>query len=51
MTVTTKLETFDQGTCDIRRYEGEDDDVADADADEEDEVSQADDGSRQNVEY
>jgi len=39
---------FDQGTSDFGRYEG--DDCDDADADEEDEASQADDGSMQNVE-
>jgi len=44
----TELERFDLGTSDIDRYEGEDGD--DTDADEEEEASQADDGSTQNVE-
>jgi hypothetical protein len=42
----TELERFDLGTSDVDGYEGEDCD----DADEEEEVSQADDGSTQNVE-
>jgi hypothetical protein len=41
-------ERFEQGTCDVDRYEGEDGD--DADADREEEASQADEGSTQNVE-
>jgi len=44
----TELERFDLGTSDVDGYEGEAGD--DADADEEDEASQADDGSTQNVE-
>jgi len=46
----TELERFDLGTGDVDGYEGEDDDNGDADADGEKEVSQADDGSMQNVE-
>jgi hypothetical protein len=42
----TELEWFDVGTSDVDRYEGEDGD----DADEEEEASQVDDGSTQNVE-
>jgi hypothetical protein len=42
----TELERFDLGTRDVDRYEGEDGD----NADEEEEASQADDGSTQNVE-
>ena len=38
---------IDQGPSDVDRYEGEDGDDADAD---EEEASQADDGSTQNVE-
>jgi hypothetical protein len=45
---STELERFDLGTSDVDRYEGEDGD--DADADEEEEALQADDGSTQNVE-
>jgi len=45
---TTQLERIDLGTSDVDRYEGEDGD--NADADEEEEGSQADDGSTQNVE-
>jgi hypothetical protein len=44
----TELERFDLGTSDVDRYEGEDGD--DADADQEEEASQPDDGSMQNVE-
>jgi len=44
----TELEMFDPGTSDVNRYESKDGD--DADADEEEEASQADDGSTQNVE-
>jgi len=44
----TELERFDLGTSDVGGYEGEDGD--DAYADEEEEASQADDGSTQNVE-
>jgi hypothetical protein len=44
----TELERFDLGTSDVDGYEGEDGDVADAD--EEEEPSQAEDGSTQNVE-
>jgi hypothetical protein len=44
----TELERFDLGTSDFDVYEGEDGD--DADADEEEEASLADDGSMQNVE-
>jgi hypothetical protein len=44
----TELERFDLGTSDVDRYEGEDGD--DADPDEEEAASQADDGSTQNVE-
>jgi len=46
----TELERFDLGTSDVDRYEGEDGDAADVDADEEEEPSQADNGSTQNVE-
>ena len=46
----TELKRFDLGTSDVDRYEGEDGHDADVDADEEEEVSQADDGSTQNVE-
>jgi len=44
----TELERFDLGTSDVDGYEGEDGD--DVDADEEEEPSQAEDGSTQNVE-
>jgi hypothetical protein len=44
----TELVKFDLRTCDVDVYEGEDGD--DADADNEEEASQADDGSTQNVE-
>jgi len=44
----TELERFDLGTSDVDGYEGEDCD--DAYADEDEEASQADDGSTQNVE-
>jgi hypothetical protein len=44
----TELERFDLGTDDVDRYEGEDGDNADADAEEE--ALKADDGSTQNVE-
>jgi len=44
----TELEIFELGTSDVDRYEGED--GYDADADDEEEASQADDGSTQNVE-
>jgi len=44
----TALERFDLGTSHGDGYEG--DDCEDADADEEEEASQADDGSRQNLE-
>jgi hypothetical protein len=44
----TELERFDLGTSDVDGFEGEYGD--DADADEEEEASQADDGSTQNVE-
>jgi len=44
----TELERFHLGTSDVDGYEGEGGD--DADADEEEEASQADDGSTQNVE-
>jgi len=44
----TELERFDLGTSEVDGYEGEDGDVADAD--EEEEPSQAEDGSTQNVE-
>jgi hypothetical protein len=43
----TELEKFDRGTSDVDVYEGED--GKDLDADEEEEVSQADDASLQNV--
>jgi len=45
---TTELDRFDLGTSDVDGYEGEDGD--DAYADEEEEASQANDGSTQNVE-
>jgi len=44
----TELVRFDLGTSDVNEYEGEDSD--DASADEEEEASQADDGTTQNVE-
>jgi len=44
----TELERFDLGTSGVDRYEGEDGD--DVDADEEEEASQANDGSTHNVE-
>ena len=44
----TELERFDLGTSDVDGYEGEDGD--DADADKEEEASQAYNGSTQNVE-
>jgi len=44
----TELEWFELGTSDVDGYEGEDGN--DADADQEEEASQADDGSTQNVE-
>jgi len=44
----TELERFELGTSDVDGYEGEDGN--DVDADEEEETSQADDGSTQNVE-
>jgi len=47
---TTELDRFDLGTSDVDGYEGEDGDDADADANEEDEASQLDDGLTQNVE-
>jgi hypothetical protein len=43
----TELERFDLGTSDVDGYEGEDGN--DADADEEEEASQAKDGLTQNV--
>jgi len=43
----TELELFGLGTSDVNRYVGDDGDVADAD--EEEEASQADDGSTNNV--
>jgi hypothetical protein len=43
----TELERFDLGTSDVEVYEGEDGD--DADSDEEEDASQAEDGSTQNV--
>jgi len=46
----TELERFDLGTSDVDGYESEDGQYADADADEEEEASQVDDGSTQNVE-
>jgi hypothetical protein len=45
----TELEMFDLGTTDVDGYEGEH--GHNADADEEEEASQADDGSTQNVEH
>jgi hypothetical protein len=44
----TELERFNLGTSDVDGYEGQD--GADSVPDEEDEASQADDGSTQNVE-
>jgi hypothetical protein len=41
---------IDLGPSDVDGYEGEDGDHADADADEEEDASQVDDGSTQNVE-
>jgi hypothetical protein len=46
----TYLESFDLGTRDVDGYDGEDGDDADADADEEEDASQVDHGSMQNVE-
>ena len=46
----TELERFDLGTSDVDRFEGEDGNDAEADADEEEVSSQVDDGSTQNVE-
>ena len=45
---TTDLQRFDLGTSDVDGYEGNDGN--DADADEEEDASLADDGSTQNVE-
>jgi hypothetical protein len=45
----TELERFDQRTSDVDGYKGVDGDNADADADEQEEASQATDGSMQNV--
>jgi len=47
---TTELESVNMGPSDVDGYEGHDGDDADADADEEDDASQVDDGSTQNVE-
>jgi hypothetical protein len=47
---TTELERFDLGTSEVAGYESEDCNDADADADEKEEASQADDLSTQNVE-
>jgi len=44
----TELERFDLGTCDVDRYEG--DDGNDADVDYQDEASQADAESMENLE-
>jgi len=46
----TELERFDLGPSDVDGYEGDDGDDGDADADEEEESSQVDDGSTHNVE-
>jgi hypothetical protein len=46
----TELERFHLGTSDVDGYEVEDGDNADADADVEEESSQVEDGSTQNVE-
>jgi len=46
--MATELERFNLGTGDFDGYEGEDGD--DMDVDEEEEASQVDDGSMQNVE-
>jgi len=46
----TELEMVDLGTTDVDGYEGEEGDDADANADEEEEASQANDESMQNVE-
>ena len=45
----TELESYDLGTSDVDWYEGEDGDDADANPDEKEQASQADDGSMQNV--
>jgi hypothetical protein len=45
----TELERVELGTSDVDGYEGEDGN--DADANEEEKASQADDGSTQNVEH
>jgi len=47
---TTDLVRFDLGTSDVEGYEGEDGDDVDADADDDQETSQTDDGSTHNVE-
>jgi hypothetical protein len=47
---TTELEKFDLGTSDIDGYGGEVGDDADADADEQEDASEADDGSTQTME-
>ena len=46
----TELERFYLGTSDVNGYEGEDGDNKDTDVDEEEEASEADDGSTPNVE-
>jgi hypothetical protein len=46
----TGLDRYYLGTIDVDRYECEDGEDADADAHQEEEASQADDGSTQNVE-
>ena len=46
----TELDRLDWGTSDVDGYEGKDGDDADADVDEEEDASQADDGSTPNVE-
>jgi hypothetical protein len=46
----TELERFDLGNSDVDGYAGDDGDDTDADAVEEEEASQVNDGSTQNVE-
>jgi hypothetical protein len=48
--LATELDRFDMGTCDVHGHEGEDDDDVDADGNVEEESSQGDDGSMQDVE-
>jgi hypothetical protein len=45
----TELEWFDLGTSDVERYEGDNGNNLDADANEEEEASQSDDGLTQTL--